>query len=271
MAKYFNLVLTSSLHFGLDCKLFFHNGCCQRQLRGNEVTRSCWFLSLSLLSTLTISQFRYYQHKLVKDIILSWFTFCWHCKFIGLLHNAFAATFICQIAIFYHLSYLLFSFIVVVAFDKLSYFLQRSLTACCFWYTVILLWWLIEDPFPGPGDEILRGFLNVGMFWQVTSLTITLFYINTTIVDEFGKTYKSNDSVIENGNLFRLDIVWRPGSLYFIYIWLYFSLLFQHSIVLCNQLISHIYICIDFLDICLVSLALIIIIWISFCCFVTDV
>ena len=104
----------------------------------------------------------------------------------------------------------------------------------------------------------MRGFLVVGTLCRVSSSTITLFCVCITIINKFGKIYKSNSSIIRTDNLFDPDIIWWPGSLYFIYIWLYSFLLFQHSMVLHNQLISHACMCADFLDVCLVSFALII-------------
>lgn len=128
---------------------------------------------------------------------------------------------------------------------------------------IILLLWLREDLFLGPRDGIGKGFFNIGTVCRVISLEIALFCICTTIVNKFGNIYGSNGSVIRVSNLFDLDIIWRPELWYFIYIWLHFSLLFQFSMVLRNQLILYVCMYVDFFNTYLISFALIMTIEIS--------
>lgn len=109
---------------------------------------------------------------------------------------------------------------------KLLYFLQTSFCICYLWYTVLPLLLLVENLFRSPRDRIMRGFLNISMVYQVVFSEIALFYFYTTVVDEFGKVYKSNRNIIRIHHLIDLDIVQQLGSLYIFYSYLHLTISF---------------------------------------------
>lgn len=75
----------------------------------------------------------------------------------------------------------------------------------------------------------MRDFLEVDMVCQVLSPEIALFGICTIIVDEFGKLYEDNGSVIEMSHLTDLNIVWQLRFLYTFFSYLHLTR-FQSSI-----------------------------------------
>lgn len=61
---------------------------------------------------------------------------------------------------------------------------------------------MVKELALGPGDRIVRDFLNISIVCQVVSSNIALFCVCITII-----IYEGNGSIIRIGQWFDLDIV----------------------------------------------------------------
>lgn len=62
------------------------------------------------------------------------------------------------------------------------------------WSTFLLLLGLIKEPTLSLEDVVVRGFLNISIACQITSLDVTLFCVYTTMLE-----YEANKNIIEIG------------------------------------------------------------------------